>query len=52
MAVVNDFAQGVRVAKHLNFIALKEPFMVEQQGCGSFLLPPKAISDITTWLRL
>ncbi len=37
MAVVNDFAQGVRVAKHLNFIALKEPFMVEQQGAEFFV---------------
>lgn len=30
MLIVNDFAQGIRVSKHMSFLRMAEPFSVEQ----------------------
>jgi len=32
MQIANDFSQGIRVAKHLSFIRLAEPFSVQETG--------------------
>jgi hypothetical protein len=37
MIIVNDLAQGMTIAKHLNFLKLDQPFEVEQNGEGLFL---------------
>ncbi|MDD5277507.1 MAG: DUF3014 domain-containing protein [Methylovulum sp.] len=37
MTIVNDFAQGVRVAKHLDFLKLDQSFVAEQRGAELFM---------------
>lgn len=37
VVIVNDFAQGFRIAKHMSFIRLGEPFSVEQDKNGLFI---------------
>lgn len=35
--IANDFAQGLRINKHMGFLRLEEPFSVEQDKNGSFI---------------
>jgi hypothetical protein len=35
--ITNDFAQGLRVTKHMSFLRLEEPFSVEQDKNGTFI---------------
>lgn len=35
--IINDFAQGLRINKHISFLRLEEPFSVEQDKNGPFI---------------
>jgi Protein of unknown function (DUF3014) len=35
--ITNDFAQGLRIAKHVSFLRIEEPFSVEQDENGPFI---------------
>jgi hypothetical protein len=37
MIVVNDFAQGQRIASHMSFLRMEEPFLVEMNGNELFI---------------
>lgn len=37
LVIVNDFSQGSRPAKHLQFLLSKEPFRVDRDGTGEFI---------------
>lgn len=37
--IVNDFSQGLRIAKHMNFLRLEEPFVVNQSENGLYMSP-------------
>jgi hypothetical protein len=39
MVITNDFAQGYRIAKHMSFLRLEEPFSVEQDENGEYIAP-------------
>ena len=37
--IVNDFAQGIRITKHMSFLRMAEPFSVEQSRNGLNISP-------------
>jgi Protein of unknown function (DUF3014) len=37
--IVNDFAQGIRISKHMSFLRMAEPFSVEQSRNGLNISP-------------
>jgi len=38
LQVVNDFSQGQRISKHMRFLRLQEPFLVENDGQGGWFI--------------
>jgi hypothetical protein len=39
MLIANDFAQGLRISNHMNFLRFAEPFAVEQGENGLYIAP-------------
>lgn len=48
--ITNDFAQAIRVSKHMSFLRLAEPFTVEQDG-NELYIAPKNYKRFSTFIQ-
>lgn len=48
--IANDFAQAIRVSKHMSFLRLAEPFAVEQDG-NELYIAPKNYQRFSTFVQ-